>query len=341
MSDFLDIATSLRRSGRAGAYESQFDTVFEAIGALQLVHSKARLDILNIESVFAAFEFAQIIKSFCGYDPANIATLPDAARALITQTIEETVRFPLDHGSPQAPPPYPAFAELVFGLREWCRPAHDVVVVTFNYDFALDFAFRSIRPGVDYGLDERRTHADALPLLKLHGSISWAECSVDRAIVTQSFGDFMAGKSIAGMSGSLKIDFSTHFRSLSHCGNRVNAQPILVPPTWNKSSYHGVLASVWATAARELAAADNIFVIGYSLPDTDVFFRYLYALGTVGKHPLERFWVFDPDDTGAVHKRFLSLLGPGAEQRFRFVKYPFDAAINVIRSDLAVPAGPL
>src|SRR5207253_500176 len=81
MSDFLDVATALRRSGRAGDFQAEFDTVFEAIGALQVVHSKARLDITNIESVFAAFEFAQIINSFCDWEKSRIPKLVEAARA--------------------------------------------------------------------------------------------------------------------------------------------------------------------------------------------------------------------------------------------------------------------
>jgi hypothetical protein len=38
---------------------------------------------------------------------------------------------------------------------------------------------------------------------------------------------------------------------------------------------------VWRTAAQHLSEAEHIFIIGYSLPETDQFFRYLYGLGTV------------------------------------------------------------
>ena len=71
-----------------------------------------------------------------------------------------------------------------------------------------------------------------------------------------------------------------------------------------KTEYHNSLSIVWKKAAQLLSEAENIFVIGYSLPESDSFFRYLYGLGTVGDFMLKRFWIFDPDQSGAVKSRF-------------------------------------
>lgn len=38
-------------------------------------------------------------------------------------------------------------------------------------------------------------------------------------------------------------------------------------------------------------------------------------LGTTGIVPFNRFWVFDPDESGKVEERFENLLGPGATSR--------------------------
>ena len=107
---------------------------------------------------------------------------------------------------------------------------------------------------------------------------------------------------------------------------------MLVAPTSNKGESHRNISAVWSRAAIELAEAENIFVIGYSMPPTDSFFQYLYALGTVGQTPLKRFWVFNPDETGVIKTRFSDLLGPGAEARYQYHARPFEAAINHIRS---------
>jgi hypothetical protein len=115
----------------------------------------------------------------------------------------------------------------------------------------------------------------------------------------------------------------------------MDRDPLIVPPTWNKTQYHKELQAVWRRAAQRLAEAENIFVIGYSLPPTDEFFRYLYALGTTGQVWLKRFWVFDPDQSGSVERRFRRLLGPMAKSKFKVHKEVFSHAIEQLTSELA------
>lgn len=323
--DFIDKARDLYRTGSVGTRDGDFTTFFEALSDAQVIHSKSRLDTNNIESVFSAFEFAQIVKSFCGYGPNQIAALPEVARGLITQTIEETLRFPMDQGVLGSPEPYDAFARLVLALQQKPGVAHDVAIVSFNYDYAVDFAFRDWQWGVDYGFDAPRR--GALPVLKLHGSLHWGGCSRCDAVIPMSFDALMQNRGFAPEVTSIKLAFSERLGQLRHCDLAVRRDPVIVPPTSNKVDYHVRLSAVWSAAARELAAADNIFVIGYSLPESDIFFRYLYALGTVGRQVLERFWVFDPDGTGAVQSRFLSMLGPGVERRFAHERVTFVEAI--------------
>jgi hypothetical protein len=65
-----------------------------------------------------------------------------------------------------------------------------------------------------------------------------------------------------------------------------------------------------------LQDASVIVVSGYSLPETDHFFRYLFALGTMGQTRLKRFFVLDPKMED-VSPRYKNLLGPLAKQRFQ------------------------
>jgi hypothetical protein len=328
--DFIDKARDLYRIGSMGRREQDFKTFFEALADAQMIHSKSRLDTNNIEAVFSAFDFAQIVKSFCGYSAQQIAALPGVARGVITQTIEETLRFPMVDALLGAPKPYREFAKMVAALQQKTGVAHDVAIVSFNYDYAVDFAFREWSSGVDYGFPG--APAGALPVLKLHGSLHWAACSQCSGVVPLELTDRRYAPEVT----SVKLDFSDHLGKLRHCDAPVGPDPVIVPPTSNKVDYHVRLSSVWAAAARELAFADNIFVIGYSLPETDVFFRYLYALGTVGRHVLERFWIFDPDGTGTVKSRFLSMLGPGVERRFAHERVTFEDAIPMIAQTFGI-----
>ncbi|MHB1587420.1 MAG: hypothetical protein ACYCRH_08255 [Acidiferrobacteraceae bacterium] len=72
MADFLDVARTLWETQKVSTSAPAFETVFKAIGHLQQVHSKAELDIINIESVFAAFEMGKLLGRLPGYSAADI-----------------------------------------------------------------------------------------------------------------------------------------------------------------------------------------------------------------------------------------------------------------------------
>ena len=81
------------------------------------------------------------------------------------------------------------------------------------------------------------------------------------------------------------IQLSQQTKDFQHCESGAFTGPYV-----NKSHYHNSLESVWKAAASELASAENIFVSGYSLPESDHFFGSLYALGTVGDLRLKKLW---------------------------------------------------
>lgn len=97
--------------------------------------------------------------------------------------------------------------------------------------------------------------------------------------------------------------------------------PFVVPPVWNKASYHEPLHKVWKEAATALSEASYIYCLGYSLPQTDGFFKQLFALGTVGSSPLMEFKVFDienPDTIQGVNHRYKDLLGVGGRNVYSY-----------------------
>lgn len=62
MHDFLDTAQDLLTRKQTGDVGADFERVFKGIHALQRVHSKAQLDLVNVEAVFAAFEMAKLLE---------------------------------------------------------------------------------------------------------------------------------------------------------------------------------------------------------------------------------------------------------------------------------------
>lgn len=341
MMDFLDVADQLRSRDQLGnLYVDAFDTVFKARAELRSVHSKAQLDIHNIESVFGAFEMAKRFrKPFGDLDHNDIAKLSDAMKLLIVRTLElrTTFRKREQRGAPAiiAPHPYGDFADVIKTMRQ----KTPVTVITFNYDIGVDAALALSGQKVDYCLNKELIPGSDVPLIKLHGSINWKRCKhCNDEVVAWSFSDFIesydswkvyAAPFISSQRDILYLQIGSRLHAYTHgCGYPEPAPiPAIVPPTWEKGEHNHGFDNIWAHAAEQLAQAENIIVIGYSLPPTDQFFPILYALGTVSSTILKRFWLFDPDPEGSVEKRFRKMLGEAALQRFRPFKAKFSSAL--------------
>lgn len=174
------------------------------------------------------------------------------------------------------------------------RCTSDVVVVTTNYDVLPERGLRHRprprvpRPGFNYGSGpeqlqgggypsyshiQRIVASGSVPLLKLHGSVSWAV-----------------------RKGGL-----VHYHD---CRPAIRGDATILAPVVNKSipSY---LQPTWDLAAGFLAAANTWVVVGYSLPAYDRAVRDLLRGNAAEGLTVH---VFDPDD--AVPGRFVELLEP-------------------------------
>lgn len=334
MADFLDKADELRKEGKAGNFKEDFDRVFHAISALQIVHSKSELDLDNIESVFAAFEMARLVGRLPGISSKKIRPLLASIRRVILGTLEKTITYPVAGRDVYPNPSYDSLAKLINELNDEGRHKR-CSIITFNYDLALDYALYFNGHPADYCLPES-VKRGRIPLMKLHGSLNWAICSKCRRIIPWDLGAFFQTHSwqVFGETKSAYLNLGSELPAgLDHCGKYVKPEPVIVPPTWNKTEYHKGLSAVWTRAASELSDAENIFVSGYSLTETDSFFRYLFALGSVGEARIKRFWVFNPDKENKVLPRFQKLIGPGARGRFRFEKQTFGALVDLVGAE--------
>lgn len=143
MREFIDVARDLLARNRVGKAQAAFERVFSAIAALKAVHSNSRLEIDNIETLFAACEMAKTLGRFPGLKSVeDIVVVLTSLKQMIVTTLEMTLPFQLtNEGSAylQAPTPYGKFADLILHLKTRCRPVHSVAILTFNYDIGCDF----------------------------------------------------------------------------------------------------------------------------------------------------------------------------------------------------------
>lgn len=324
MSDFLDRAEQLYMQGAFKNTKAQhaWEKLESVLHALQSVHYKSYFDSDNIESIFGAIELGKVIGGFGEFSQGELSELSEYTKEVIAMTIDKSIKY---HFDPYITPPQP-FGLLYNTLRRMSEVRYQdickLTFITFNYDTALETALHA----TGYS-DIIKTDNESLPtLLKLHGSINWGHCascgkitSTDFTRQTYSKGDFF-------LNARSAVDKVT-------CCDK-QTQLLIVPPTWNKTSYHSILTKIWQRAAQELKQAENIYIAGYSLPETDAFFRYLFALGTVGKTRIKKFWVFNPDATGDVEERFRKLTGRGIENRFKYFQVDFAQSLKIIGQEL-------
>ena len=172
-----------------------------------------------------------------------------------------------------------------------------------------------------------------IKLLKMHGSLNWLTC--DRCNSINDVSMQYIGENIITNINMNHASIYQIFRNnkinckLNECRGSLRNIPFIVPPTINKTEGHLNISSVWHAAVQELEEAENICIIGYSLPETDLFFRFFFALGTIGKTRIKKLWIVNDDDNeAALINRYNSIIGKGIESRARFIKRPFSYFVN-------------
>lgn len=131
--------------------------------------------------------------------------------------------------------------------------------LSFNYDTILENCIWNLGYKVDYGLrganipPELYNADTGIKVLKLHGSLNWKEKSGWGGLIIQAYRNY---------------DDASESK-----GDR-----ILLPPTWQKS-FSGPLQYVWESAITAISKATRLIIIGFSIPETDIHFKYLLSSG--------------------------------------------------------------
>lgn len=148
-------------------------------------------------------------------------------------------------------------------------------LISFNYDCLIDYALKltagskwdartgyrlpaDLRiEGADYwtgrAVSRRMKRRPSIRLLKLHGSINWQLPS--------------------SSGGSVRLKQRLH---------QQNGTPrfSIIPPVWNKAfgseATSAVYRHIWEEAARAIAKADSIVVVGFSFSATDLYAQSLF-----------------------------------------------------------------
>jgi NAD-dependent SIR2 family protein deacetylase len=349
--DFLDRAREFYADPNSALdlqEREQFEQVFSFKREVAKAREKFRIDLDNIEQLFGLVEMSQRLGSASSKTrDATVYLIAKTLQLALTDTSKRPpVRMALAQGyATQASfidyvrreqsggdvfdtDIYTHFALMLAGKYDDQRKLAErsSTVITFNYDLVLDDALTRVgaKPGYELAgavFDEPNSTAPAVPLLKLHGSTNWAVCRCNQIHVL-------------GQKATAEPDMFRAKRC-SRC-QRTGLRLLLVPPSWDKSEYSRVMQPVWKKAVEALKTATRICVIGYSMPETDAFFKFLLALGLAENDRLYKLIVVDRLVSGisaqqenTIETRWKQMLeGVFVGRRFEFVPHGFAQFIS-------------
>jgi hypothetical protein len=112
------------------------------------------------------------------------------------------------------------------------------------------------------------------------------------------------GENISPVNFFINNNFKTII-SLAKIHGSINFENnLIIPPTWNKTN-HPRISGIWKLAYRLLMEANNIYFIGYSLPITDNYIKYLLVNAIKESTNLKTIKIINPDDNqNTVQKRY-------------------------------------
>ena len=139
-------------------------------------------------------------------------------------------------------------------------------------------------------------------MLKLHGSAGWMTCTNSKCDKKEQLIGIKQGKMF--LKGCVT-------QNCPYC-KRKSLMPLIVPASWDKSKFREILCGIWKEAGREIQNARRIFIIGYSLPEADLYFSYLlYTTLSFNTNEPEIYIINTERGYKDVKERLIKIFAPG------------------------------
>jgi len=198
-------------------------------------------------------------------------------------------------------------------------------IVSFNWDVLLEHAFYRAKRAFSY-LPGKNSPAGSSIILKPHGSINWFAL-LDRELLALDLSgnlDALGGDLTYYMLylkeplGQINLGQSSPFLK-----DALSPVPAIVPPSatkvlsvggeprdgWVQAGHDRVMKRTWSTFKTALDNAEELVVIGYSLPGTDAASIELFKHFAVEQGKVRKRRVLLVEPNGKIRERYKTLLG--------------------------------
>ncbi len=265
MADFLQKAKDQYYGDRKRF--NHFGQVLETINSLHVANSYYATDLFNIEDILSILDLK-----------GRLAGVGDE---------KEFRRFIADVITFHTPPLHTAsttqrWDTLLFWERPWCDYG-PFVASLLGYEFVREAGLENQQPKKDDYVCRAAESLDVSYAVVTLNYDAVLETAVSKVNATYGLKNTLArvagkvGVPLAKLHGSIDSDD-------------------IVPPIWSKSLTPLSIRQSWQVAYELLKAANEIRIIGYSLPESDAYVRYLLRAAVIDTPNLKRIDVLCKDN---------------------------------------------
>ncbi len=334
---------SIRKTNQGKRLSSEdiviFDEAMVIRNELDGYHGRAMFDDRNIEDILSILSFNML-----GGKQEDEDKLVAMTRA-ITRTIDlcctvehsgitSSGQYSLNSSGPDL---YRNFWKFIFDI--FATGKTPPTIITFNYDLLLERSLFQTVIGTHFNQYDKKFPAQRIAINYNFDYVPKTEFEVnytkfgnynhrDGMIIKNAEPDKTAKVltiDLLKLHGSLNFPKEAGMKPNDFAFTLTEAisDPFILPPIFNKMT-NETPSKMWQVGLEKLRSAKNIVIVGYSLPQTDIYMQYFLKAALGPNLNLNKIFVFDPllfsDTAGskAMISRYESCFSPQIRSRIDF-----------------------
>ncbi|MDD5474101.1 MAG: SIR2 family protein [Candidatus Methanoperedens sp.] len=255
-----------KENGELNIYKwDDFDDIWEYIN----VH---KLENFNIEDIFGYLEMKIDINSLDSDKNEDVHI-----RNLVLELIEKVIKWSYDYSDEEKVSKYSML------LEKFVKKLKNDTIISFNYDVLIDDCLDKNGLSPDYGatFENKESSKSDIQLIKLHGSLNWKICPECKKPIRLNYDYLTERRSKSATKTEYDVnDLLSNILTIcpkKHNRSYMIENTLIAPPSYIKNVPHfrEVINELRKSASEKLKIAEKIIFIGYSLPQTDTYFKYL------------------------------------------------------------------
>jgi hypothetical protein len=283
---------------------ADFTSILDTINRMHVANSYYRTDLLNIEEILSILEMQDQLS------PVFSPTTFDRFRRFITQVIQYYTP-PLTRSDPNSND----WVAVLFGDRPWADYGPFVAAL-------LGCEFTAVRSDPSTGRTAYEMRVRETP------SVRYSVVTLNYDLLLETTA--LSLREVFGQVPSFAREEVQTGVPLAKLHGSIDTGDV-IPPTWSKGLSSSSIVAAWQCAYRALRDANEIRFIGYSLPESDNYVRYLLRAAAIDAPNLKRIHALGLDPDGSLKQRYEQFI---THRSFQFMPVPTESYMSRVAQHL-------